>query len=315
MINYINIHKILFLFLCIYTGNAHSQSVEILFENSSVILASSRTVADMNIVEGKDHAQEIYRVFYKYYYPSSLEEYKSLFHEGRYPAGIENNYDLWRKNMTGVNIRITGILSGLFREKKTNIINFIYTKDGLSLRLSFFAKQIAGYWYPYEAVELMEMHDLSTFFPVVNLEVIQSMISSNTENEFSGLYVEIVSRCGAGGKKLSAQCFYAAAEQWGISESADVRQKSEKLFFTRINQPNRTSSALNATALKNVLTEYSIPEEEIKIITYYLNRGETMIAYARIQYHVPALQFDQINVRMKTVLQGQALQTQTIEHK
>ena len=308
---FISNYIILMLF---FAGNdAYGQSMEILFQGSSVTLVSAHSIPDIDLNVAKTE-QPLFTLFDQYYYPRSLEAYKSIFYDGHYPTGIEDHYDVWRKNMEGVNIQLTGLLHGLYKGFTTSILNFNFIKDGITIRLSFFAKLIDGKWYPYEAAELMYMQDLSAFFPVINPEVLQSMLGRETDNGFQGISKEIVEVCGAGQRKVSAHCFYSIAEQWGITNDVQLQQQAERLFLTRVRNAQRAPMKIDARRVQEALQSYPLDEKESQVITYYLNRGEIMLAYTRIQYHFPELKFEEINEKMKPVLGEQALQVQNTKN-
>ncbi len=304
------------LFLLSMSGEVNGQSISLLFDSETILIAASKSYSEAIPIEKcKEHPDPVYQLLYAYYFPTSIETYKSIFHKEKYPSGIENNYDVWRASMNDVEIKITSQFSALYRNYTTRILNYTYKKSGTILRLSFFAKQIEGKWYPYEATEYMEMNALHFFFPIINPDVIDAMIHAGDVTPAAEVAKDIMKVCAAADRKLSAACVYATAEQWGIGGDTKMRAKEDLLFQRRIQQQGMRAALIPAEAITQALPENRIAPEEAKIINYYLQKGETMIAFSRLQIHYPEMTFEQINESLTKIPGFQGLETKTIEHK
>jgi hypothetical protein len=289
--------------------------LEIAFESGIVKISSVKTMQGADIRTFDHSGNPLYQLFYTYYFPEGLDEYKDIFYDENYPASIDENFSIWQQNMQGVTITIESVVNAFYQSKTTSIINFSYRKGATTLRLSFFAKQIKGRWYPYEAAELMEMNDLRYFFPIINQGVLLALLNKEAANPETHIANEIMAACGAGSPGLSAHCFYVKAEEWGISDDPVVSAKSGLLFLRRISDTRLNRQPVSAHVIRSVFPEASIPENEQKVISYYLNKGETMIAYQRLQMYAPGLQFTEINERMQPLLGESALRIEKGDNK
>lgn len=294
----------------------HAQSITLLFDDESfIIVASKSNDVIIPIEQCRHHSDPVYQLLYDYYFPASLEVYKSLFYKEKYPVGIENHYELWRTNMEGVHIMVTGQFSGLYRDNTTRILNYTYEKNGSTLRFSFFAKQIEGKWYPYEATEYMQMYTLQSFFPIVNPEVIAGLIQPGGSTPAAKVAQEILTGCCSANRQISAACLYARAEKWAIEGNPGNASKEELLFLRRIEQPGSRATVNATVGIMENFPMDQISLEEAKIINYYLQKGETMIAYRRLQMHIPELTFEEINDKLKQIPGVQGIETKKFELK
>lgn len=289
--------------------------LEIAFESGIVKISSVKDMQAADIRTLDHSGNPLYQLFYTYYFPEGLDEYKTIFHDENYPASIDENFSIWQQNMQGVIITIESVVNAFYQGKTTSIINFIYRKGSTTLRLSFFAKQIHGRWYPYEAAELMEMNDLRYFFPIINQGVLLALLNKEAANPETQIANEILTACSADRPGLSAHCFYAIAEEWGISDDPSLTTKSGILFLRRISDSRLNRRPVSAHEIRSVFPGANIPEKEQMVISYYINKGETMIAYQRLQMYAPGLQFTEINERMQPLLGESALSIEKGENQ
>ena len=293
--------------------SVHGQTVEILFEEGRVKVASIKDMEARDIQSCRTAQDQLLRLFYTYYFPVDLEEYKSIFHDDSWPANIEENYDLWRSNMEGVSIQVNSIYSALYNGQQTSILNFNFKKRDLTLRMSFFAKRIEGRWVPYEATELMQMNGMRAFFPIVKKEVFEAWTGEDVSADFAAVASELKGACGGQSTPLSHHCVYQKAEDWGISDDLGKQAMVDKLFEQRIVKANEPPIDVAIENVRQVFEGNEIDTRDLKVIAYYLNRGETMTAYHKIQSLAPELAFDVINERMQPTLGERALDTRDIK--
>lgn len=288
-----------------------SAAIEFIFSEGNIQVSSIRKLDRVTLTDFQHASDPLYTLFYRYYYPSSLQNYKSLFYEDGYPVGIDNNFNVWRKNMAGVSIRIHSVINAFYNGKTTAIINFEFNKSGNTLRLSFFAKQIQGRWYPYEAEELAGMNDLRYFFPIINEDVMEGLLKGASAGPAGQIALELSTTCSVGKGRFSAMCIYAKAEDWGISNDPEKQELASRLFIRRISGDSSPAINVSESQISSLFQEANIPLRESRIIAYYLEKGETMIAYHRIQNYASELQFSEINTRLEPVLESRALNIST----
>jgi hypothetical protein len=249
------------------------------FEDGSILSIQKMDVEDADLLTWKNADSPLKAMFCTYNFPENIDAYKKIFFQNGFPSHIDEVYSSWMAQMKSVTIHTQAIFYGLLDNVEIACIQYFFTQDGNSIQMSFFAKRMAGNWYPMDTKENAKYQGVMALCATLYPPLVSQILKPESSSPCSMAAQELLNSCSTDGRTLTEECLYHMAEKWGTSDLAQDQEKENMLFRSRMIQEMEPSRRRGINeSLTSYLASLSINDEARKKAQYYFSKNEAMKA-------------------------------------